>query len=229
MNLYAWRVLVGSLLGLFGAAFNDSGSDSSSVETQVAPASMPASSPASSPADPATDEPLRDELLAMAAEDRRVRAGAGPKMTTERLAAIGRVDAAHEARVRQIVAQRGWPGKSLVGSSGAHAVWLLVQHSDPAFQKECLPLLERAANCGEASKADYAWLLDHVRVFERESPLRGTQGSAFPDDETRVIPVDDTERIDRRRAEMASQPPSTAAKAIASEPSQSAPVGAGSS
>jgi hypothetical protein len=47
------------------------------------------------------------------------------------------VDAANTARMKRIVAERGWPGRSLVGDDGAQAAWLLVQHADhdPAFQR----------------------------------------------------------------------------------------------
>jgi hypothetical protein len=39
---------------------------------------------------------------------------------------------AHTARLRAIVSQYGWPGRSLVGEDGADAAWLLLQHTRPA-------------------------------------------------------------------------------------------------
>jgi hypothetical protein len=55
------------------------------------------------------------------------------------------------ARLKEVVAKHGWPGKSLVGEDGAFAAWLLVQHADAdaAFQKQRLELMKPLLEKGE--------------------------------------------------------------------------------
>ncbi len=36
---------------------------------------------------------------------------------------------AHTARLQEIVAEHGWPGRSLAGEDGADAAWLVLQHT----------------------------------------------------------------------------------------------------
>ena len=52
--------------------------------------------------------------------------------------AVEDLDRKHRMRLREIIGRHGWPGKSLVGTDGAQAAWLLVQHSDQdrVFQKQ---------------------------------------------------------------------------------------------
>jgi hypothetical protein len=69
------------------------------------------------------EEPLRQELLAMEAEDRRARAelladgslsdGSHPRMEE--------VHRRNAARLTESIAERGWPGRGLVGEDGAQA------------------------------------------------------------------------------------------------------------
>lgn len=145
------------------------------------------------------DDGLREELLAMAADDQDARTladNAEPASITRLLA----VDATNLQRLREIVAKHGWPGSSLVGEDGAGAAWLLAQHadSDVAFQRRCLALLEAAVAEGEASRAHLAYLTDRVLVNERRPQRFGTQfrqvGESFEPQ-----PIDDAEHVDERR------------------------------
>jgi hypothetical protein len=58
---------------------------------------------------------------------------------------VATVDADNLAWLKEVVAEVGWPGQSMVGEDGAHAAWLLAQHADqdPAFQRRCLELLPK--------------------------------------------------------------------------------------
>jgi hypothetical protein len=135
---------------------------------------------ASRPAMP--DPALRAELLAMKDVDQLARtemmrmepSDPGFAAAAERLRAI---DARHTARLKEIVATRGWPSRILAGADGASAAWLLVQHADadPAFQERCLPLLERAAGQGEVSRQDVALLTDRVLRAQGRRQRYGTQ------------------------------------------------------
>lgn len=144
------------------------------------------------------NESLREELLAMKAEDQRVRKLAGPTMSNQQREEWAQVDARNQARMEAIIAEYDWPGKSLVGADGASAAWLLVQHFSPAFQEKCLPLLERAMKAGEATGRNYAYLLDRVRMHQGKPQVYGTQFRTR-DNLTAAHPIEDTEHLDERR------------------------------
>jgi hypothetical protein len=103
--------------------------------------------------------------------------------------------------LRQVVADAGWPGKSLVGDDGAHAAWLLAQHADrdPAFQRRCLNLLTAAVEHGEATVVEQAYLTDRVLLAEGKPQEYGTQAIAR---DGRFVPRDlrDPDHVDERRA-----------------------------
>jgi len=137
----------------------------------------------------ATEPALREELLRLAAEDQEVRAGGDEK-------AIHDVDAKTTAYMMEVVARYGWPGRSLVGRDGAHAAWLVVQHShNLLFQKSCLEKLELAVTAGEAQAIEHAYLFDRVAVNGGKPQRYGTQfrEGAVP------FPIEDAPGVDERR------------------------------
>src|SRR5678810_310675 len=142
---------------------------------------------------------LRHELLSMCEADQRVRQSFGRQMSAETITKIGATDAKHVSRMKTIVAQHGWPGRSLVGDDGSHAAWLLVQHADSAFMAQCLPLMERAVAAGEASRTDYVYLLDRVRMQQGKPQVYGTQFTLAADGQLVLYPIEDAEHVDERR------------------------------
>jgi hypothetical protein len=152
----------------------------------------------------ASDPALREELLAMAAADGALRA----RLVAERtlfdgyhpeMAALHR---RHAARLAEIVASRGWPGRSLVGDDGAEAAWLVVQHAigDPPVMRRCLPLLEAAAGRGEVPAWQPAYLLDRIRTLEGRPQRFGTQRDWDAGGRLSPEPLEDPEGVDARRA-----------------------------
>src|SRR5262249_4386988 len=100
-----------------------------------------------------------------------------------------------------LIADRGWPGRSLVGPDGADAAWLIAQHADhdPDFQRECLGLLEEAASAGDVSQSNVAYLTDRVMLKETGRQRYGTQfqhGKDGPE----PFPLEDPDRVDELRA-----------------------------
>jgi hypothetical protein len=154
---------------------------------------------------PAFNEGLRQELLAMRDADQRIRRDA---MQATNFHGILEVDGRHLGRMKEIVEQYGWPGRSLVGEDGANAAWLLVQHAtqDPRFMKRCEDLMEDAVDDSEASAKDYAYLLDRVRLQNGKPQRYGTQW--VRDTKGRLIlqPLKDPEDVDERRRKMGLEP-----------------------
>ena len=130
---------------------------------------------------PPKDPALRKTLLAMGRDDQ-----ARPEIpgTYERNGKL----------IREIVAEHGWPGKTLVGPDAAHAAWVVVQHQDMdvAFQRRCLELMRLAFETGEVTADDLAYLTDRVHSNEGKPQMNGTQGVG-------VLNPEDEARIDRNR------------------------------
>jgi hypothetical protein len=147
--------------------------------------------------------PLHDELLAMEAEDRWVRAelldqgelgdGYNPRMRE--------VHERHAARLKEIMAEHGWPGRSLVGDDGSRAAWFIAQHAiaDPPFQRACAAAIEQALAKGEAPLTQLAFLVDRIRYYEGAPQIYGTQFEWDENGELNPWPIEDPERVDERR------------------------------
>ena len=116
------------------------------------------------------------------------------------------VDRKNTARMKKIVDKYGWPGKSLVGTDGANAAWLLVQHADkdPDFQKKCLGLMKQLAK-GEVSGQHVAYLTDRVLVGEKKKQVYGTQCEIIKG-AVKFRPIEDEANVDKRRAELGLPP-----------------------
>ncbi len=149
------------------------------------------------------NQALRDELLAMRQEDARVR---------EELIASGllgdgyhpRMEAVHRknaARLSEMVGNHGWPGRRLVGEEGAYAAWLVLQHAiaEPDLQRECLPLLQKAAAEGDIPAWQPAYLMDRICFFEGRPQIYGTQSDWNDEGVMSMWHVVDAQRLDQLR------------------------------
>ena len=118
---------------------------------------------------------LRSELVHRA---ERLQA-AHEKTERDRREAVSEVEADNVAWLRSVVAEIGWPGRSMVGSDGADAALMLAQHTgrDHVFQRQCLDLLRRAAKAGEAAPAQVAYLTDRILLAEDISRNTGPNSS----------------------------------------------------
>jgi hypothetical protein len=157
------------------------------------------------------NELLRGKLLAMRAEDVRVR---------EELAATGelfdgyhpameRVHLKNAAELERLVDEHGgWLGKSLVGADGADAAWLIVQHtiSLPEFSRRCLKLIEKSAAENEAEPYQAAYLRDRISFFENRPQRYGTQSDWNADGVMEVWTLEDRGKVNDYRAAVGLEP-----------------------
>ena len=148
----------------------------------------------------------------MEAEDDRVRAELAAEGTLGEgyHPAMEAVHRRNADRLRAIVGEIGWPGRSAVGEDGAHAAWRILQHAigEPDLMRGMLPALERAAAAGEARPAEVAMLEDRIRVFEGRPQRYGTQ---YDWDEAGMwmVPmgsVEDPGAVDQRRRAVGLEP-----------------------
>jgi hypothetical protein len=146
---------------------------------------------------------LRDELLALAAEDQRVRAelAADGSLFRGYHPVMERVHRRNAVRLAAVIDEVGWPGRSLVGTDGAQAAWLIVQHAigEPALLRRALPLLRTAAAAGEATLLQVAMLEDRIRVSEGRPQRYGTQFDWDSTGEMSPHPIENPECVDERR------------------------------
>ena len=160
------------------------------------------------------DDELRWGLLARREEDQRIRhlAAARADPDTGRLpGGLGEqwqcVDDDNTRWLADLLASRGWRGRTLVGEQAAQTAWLLAQHADgdPIQQRSFLDALRAAVAQGEASAAHLAYLKDRVRVNAGHSQLCGTQFT-ITDGTVGPYPIEDPGRLDERRAQAGLEP-----------------------
>ena len=151
---------------------------------------------------------MRDELLKMQAEDQKYRGQ--QNIDWEKQEAI---DKKNIARVEEIIAEHGYPGKSLVGGKAMDATFLIIQHADLKYQEKYLPLLTEAAEKGEMNKSALALLIDRINMRNDKPQIYGSQLRDDPfTGELWFHEIEDEKNVDQRRAEMGLGPLSEYAK-----------------
>lgn len=147
---------------------------------------------------------LRDELVAMAAEDERVRAelAADGSLFDGYHPAMRAVHDRNAARLTAIIDAHGWPGRSLVGEEGARAAWLILQHAigHPQLQRRGQTLLRLAVANGDVAAVEVAMLEDRIAFFEGRPQRYGTQYDWTERGELVPWMIEDEAGVDDRRA-----------------------------
>jgi hypothetical protein len=142
---------------------------------------------------------LRHALLRRAERDQHARQAVGESPTDAQWRVVAEIDADNTRWLAQVITTHGWPGTSLVGVDGAHATWLIAQHSSAEHRKRWLPLLRAAVDAGEASAGDLAFLVDRVRTDTGLAQRYGTQW-LVRDGRRRLFPLTDPTTVNARRA-----------------------------
>lgn len=142
------------------------------------------------------------------------------------------VVAGNTARLKEIIAAHGWPGRSLVGEDGADAAWLILQHAgsavttigsadNHAFRRACIPLLTAAVHSGDAHPRHLAHVMDGVAWVAGEPPVYAVLSTSYSIVDGHPVfagPVD-VDDIDRRRADIGLPPLATdVARRLRGEP-----------
>jgi hypothetical protein len=138
---------------------------------------------------------LRAELLQMMEDDQAEQTGQGTS---------GSDYTTRTDRLAEILDEHGWPGWDLVGEDGSTAAWVIVQHADldRELQQRALELLRAAADDGQASKGDLAYLEDRLAVAAGEDQQYGTQIRCDSGgDPVAATPIADEANVDARRAD----------------------------
>ncbi len=157
----------------------------------------------------------------MRAEDLRVReelleSGELEKGYAPRMEAVHRANA---ARLREIIAEHGWPDAELAGPDGTLAAWFIAQHAigEPNFQREALKLVQEKVKQEKVPAAQEAFLFDRIAMYEGRPQRYGTQSLPCPDGEYRRWTTEDPEHLNERRAAMGITP-------VPEDPPETAPT-----
>ena len=142
------------------------------------------------------DLSLRDEL----ARDGSLFDGYHPRMEE--------LHKRNAARLREIIAAHGWPGKTLVGEEACEAAWMVVQHDigEPEFMRSMLAVFNRETARGELKAKWSALTEDRIRMFEGRPQLYATNMNWNERGEMEVGAVEDPEHLDERRASVGLPP-----------------------
>jgi hypothetical protein len=88
-----------------------------------------------------------------------------------------RTDSTNLGRMKAILKQYGYPGKTLVGTPANEAAWYVIQHSPDIAHY--LPLIQKAADKGELPFYLYAQMLDRQLMRAGKEQQYGTQAMGY--------------------------------------------------
>jgi len=111
------------------------------------------------------------------------------------------VDTEHTRRLMHLIANCGWPNRSVHGAQAVNDAWLLAQHSDPdpKLRKTIIDGMEAAIKEGHGSKAQLAYYIDRGLIWEKKPQIYGTQLKVFNTCKYEFEPYDDRRKVEERR------------------------------
>lgn len=145
------------------------------------------------------------ELKAMRDEDQAARAAS---MTSGDWSSVETIDKRNTTRMKEIIAEIGWPTIPKVGDEGSTQAWLLVQHADlePAFQEACLDLMKKYES-EDIDIVNIAYLEDRLlsaagkpQIYGTQFVRKGKEGMYEP------YPISELDKVDERRASLGLEP-----------------------
>jgi hypothetical protein len=116
-------------------------------------------------------------------------------------------DSINLLKVSKILEERGWLGADVIGGQGNHTLFLVIQHAELDAQLKYLPMMREAAQQGKANARNLALLEDRVALRQGKRQIYGSQvGRDQETGEYYVLPLEDPEQVDQRRAEVGLPP-----------------------
>ncbi len=120
---------------------------------------------------------------------------------------INEKDSVNLIKVKSILDTYGWLGADVVGSQGSSTLFLVIQHSDQTTQEKYLPMMREAVKNGKAQGSSLALLEDRVALGQGKKQIYGSQvGSDAETNLYYVLPLEDPDNVDKRRASVGLQP-----------------------
>lgn len=128
----------------------------------------------------------------------------GKEDITDRLwALMDEQDKINLEKIEKIIAEYGYPGKSLVGEPENETAWFVIQHSPKINQY--MPVIKTAADRKEIPFRLYAMMLDRQLMDDGKEQIYGTQGFSSHDGEKEsepiIWPIKDVKNVNKLRKE----------------------------
>ncbi len=154
---------------------------------------------------------VRQTFLVMAVKDQFVRGRElkelinyyGVNQKDIKLSEEEEVDQTNQKRLKEFISKYGFPTRSMIGSKGMEAVFLIIQHSiqDKKWQKEMLDYIKSSVQSGEMKKSNYAYLFDRIMILEGKKQRFGTQIKNVNKAERKVVffEIENFDDVDERR------------------------------
>lgn len=158
------------------------------------------------------NKPLQAKLLAIYEDDQPIRqqyisAQKEFGYQSKQVDSLGKVmmykDSINLIKVTEILDKYGWVGPDKVGATANQTLFLIIQHSDLKTQQKYLPMLREAVKSKNANGSALALLEDRVALGEGKRQVYGSQiGRDNETNKNYVLPLDDPDNVDKRRAEV---------------------------
>ncbi len=147
------------------------------------------------------DQKYRNEL-----ESIQARYGGDSKEMKDLLNIIHKTDSSNRTKIEAILNKYGWLGTDRIGEEGNATLFLVIQHSDLVVQERYLPMMRDAVKRGNAKSNSLALLEDRVALRQGKRQIYGSQVSwNMKTNEYYVLPLNDPDNVDKRRAEVGLQ------------------------
>jgi hypothetical protein len=158
------------------------------------------------------NKPLQAKLLAIFDEDQAIRqqyivAQKEFGFQSKQVDSLGEImilkDSVNLAKTTEILDTYGWVGADKVGGQANQTLFLVIQHADLKTQQKYLPLMREAVKNNNASSNALALLEDRVALGEGKRQIYGSQiGRDNAIQKYYILPLDDPDNVDKRRAEV---------------------------
>jgi hypothetical protein len=158
------------------------------------------------------DKPLQAKLLAIFDDDQQIRQQfiAAQKeygYQSSQVDSLGKMmmfkDSINLIKVVEILDRHGWVGPDKVGGQANQTLFLVIQHADLATQQKYLPMMREAVKNKNANSSSLALLEDRVALREGRRQMYGSQiGYDDKTNKSYVLPLEDPDNVDKRRAEV---------------------------
>ncbi|GAB3318474.1 hypothetical protein GCM10027299_10010 [Larkinella ripae] len=162
------------------------------------------------------DKPLQNRLLAIYESDQKDRLkinelgekyGFESKEIKELWKTIEEKDSLNLIQIKNILDEHGWVGEDKVGPQANMTLFLVIQHADLATQQRYLPMMRQAVKDEKAEASALALLEDRVALGEGRRQSYGSQiGQDEKTGKAYVLPLNDPDHVDQRRAEVGLPP-----------------------
>ncbi len=116
-------------------------------------------------------------------------------------------DSINLVQVVSILEKYGWLGAKEIGAQANTTLFMVIQHADQATQEKYLPMLRDAVKNGKAKASSLALMEDRVALKQGRMQYYGSQviWSSINNKHV-VLPLDDPDNVDKRRAAVGLQP-----------------------